>query len=31
MAEKLFVHADLGDGTTLLAGQLLVDDARGRF
>lgn len=31
MAEKLFVHADLGDGTTVLAGQLLIDDARGRF
>lgn len=31
MAEKLFVHADLGDGATVLAGQLLIDDARGRF
>lgn len=31
MAEKLFIHADLGDGTKVLAGQLLVDDARGRF
>lgn len=31
MAEKLFVHTDLGDGTTVLAGQLLIDDARGRF
>ncbi|MCB1684189.1 MAG: type II toxin-antitoxin system HipA family toxin [Pseudomonadales bacterium] len=31
MAEKLFVHADLGDGSKVLAGQLLVDDARGRF
>jgi serine/threonine-protein kinase HipA len=31
MAEKLFVHADLGDGTKVLAGQLLVDELRGRF
>lgn len=31
MVEKLFVHTDLGDGTTVLAGQLLIDDARGRF
>lgn len=31
MAEKLFVHADLGDGSKVLAGQLLVDDTRGRF
>ena len=31
MAEKLFVHADLGDGNILLAGQLLLDDQRGRF
>ena len=31
MAEKLFVHADLGDGRTVLAGQLLVDDKQGRF
>jgi serine/threonine-protein kinase HipA len=29
--EKLFVHADLGDGVTRLAGQLLVDEVRGRF
>ena len=31
MAEKLFVHADLGRGTCVLAGQLIVDDQRGRF
>ena len=31
MAEKLFVHADLGDGEKTLAGQLLVDDTQGRF
>lgn len=31
MAEKLFVHADLGDGEKVLAGQLLVDDKQGRF
>ncbi len=31
MAEKLFVHADLGDGTKVLAGQLLVDEKQGRF
>jgi len=31
MAEKLFVHVDLGDGGKVLAGQLLVDEKRGRF
>ncbi len=31
MSEKMFVHVDLGDGQKLLAGQLLVDDTRGRF
>jgi serine/threonine-protein kinase HipA len=31
MAEKLFVHVDLGDGEKVLAGQLLVDDKQGRF
>ena len=31
MAEKLFVHADLGDGSKVLAGQLLLDDTQGRF
>ncbi len=31
MAEKLFVHVDLGQGEKVLAGQLLVDEARGRF
>ena len=31
MAEKLYVHVDLGDGTTMLAGQLIVDDRLGRF
>lgn len=31
MTEKLFVHADLGKGTKVLAGQLLVDERRGRF
>ncbi len=31
MAEKLFIHADLGDGEILLAGQLIVDDKLGRF
>ncbi len=31
MAEKLFVHADLGHGDKALAGQLLVDDKQGRF
>ena len=31
MTEKLFVHADLGDGTRVLAGQMLVDEKRGRF
>ena len=31
MPEKLFVHVDFGDGTTLLAGQLIVDDKIGRF
>jgi hypothetical protein len=31
MPEKLYVHADLGDGSILLAGQLIVDDKLGRF
>lgn len=31
MPEKLYIHADLGDGTTALAGQLIVDDRQGRF
>lgn len=31
MAEKLFVHVDLGNGEKVLAGQLLVDESRGRF
>lgn len=31
MAEKLFVHVDLGGGEKVLAGQLLVDESRGRF
>lgn len=31
MAEKLFVHVDLGTGEKVLAGQLLVDKQRGRF
>ncbi len=31
MAEKLFVHVDLGGGQALLAGQLLLDNLRGRF
>jgi serine/threonine-protein kinase HipA len=31
VAEKLFVHVDVGDGEMLLAGQLLLDNARGRF
>jgi len=31
MPEKLFVHVDLGRGTTVLAGQLIVDEQRGRF
>ena len=31
MAEKLFVHVDLGVGKKVLAGQLLVDEVRGRF
>lgn len=31
MAEKLFVHVDLGEGEKVLAGQLLVDKQRGRF
>ena len=31
MAEKLFVHVDIGAGTKVLAGQLIVDDKRGRF
>ena len=31
MAEKLYIHADIGDGTILLAGQLIVDEKLGRF
>ncbi|MEZ5561017.1 MAG: type II toxin-antitoxin system HipA family toxin [Pseudomonadales bacterium] len=31
MSEKLFVHADLGNGDVVLAGQLLVDNTQGRF
>ncbi len=31
MAEKLFVHVDTGNGKKILAGQLIVDDNRGRF
>ncbi len=31
MPEKLYVHVDLGDGTIMLAGQLIVDDKLGRF
>jgi serine/threonine-protein kinase HipA len=31
MTEKLFVHVDLGEGDKVLAGQLLVDERRGRF
>ncbi len=31
MTEKLLVHADLGDGKIVLAGQLIVDDKLGRF
>ena len=31
MAEKLFVHADLGSGKPVLAGQLIVDKKQGRF
>lgn len=31
MAEKLFVHVDLGDGDKVLTGQLLVDEKQGRF
>ncbi len=31
MPEKLFVHVDLGQGTYVLAGQLIVDQQRGRF
>lgn len=31
MAEKLFVHVDLGRGDKVLAGQLLVDEKQGRF
>ncbi len=29
--EKLFVHADVGKGRKVLAGQLLVDENNGRF
>ena len=31
MSEKLYAHVDFGDGTILLAGQLIVDDKLGRF
>ena len=31
MAEKLFIHVDLGSGKPILAGQLIVDEQRGRF
>ena len=31
MPEKLYIHVDLGEGTTMLAGQLIVDDRLGRF
>jgi len=31
MIEKLFVHVDLGERRVVLAGQLLLDNARGRF
>ncbi len=31
MSEKLFVHVDLGRGACVLAGQLIVDEQRGRF
>ena len=31
MTEKIFIHADLGDGTIVLAGQLIVDEKVGRF
>ncbi|NJN52579.1 MAG: type II toxin-antitoxin system HipA family toxin [Gammaproteobacteria bacterium] len=31
MPEKLFVHVDVGHGEIVLAGQLLLDKARGRF
>jgi serine/threonine-protein kinase HipA len=31
MSEKLYVHVEFGDGTILLAGQLIVDDKVGRF
>jgi serine/threonine-protein kinase HipA len=31
VAEKLFVHVDVGAGEIVLAGQLLLDSARGRF
>ncbi len=31
MAEKLFVHVDVGEGQVILAGQLLLDSTRGRF
>jgi len=31
MAEKLFIHVDLGTGEKVLAGQLLVDKSMGRF
>jgi serine/threonine-protein kinase HipA len=31
MAEKLFVHVDLGNGQKVLAGQLLLDENQGRF
>ena len=31
MPEKLYIHVDLGEGKTMLAGQLIVDDRLGRF
>jgi serine/threonine-protein kinase HipA len=31
MSEKLFVHVDVDDGQLVLAGQLLLDNVRGRF
>jgi serine/threonine-protein kinase HipA len=31
MSEKLFIHIDLGRGQYVLAGQLIVDEHRGRF
>lgn len=31
VAEKLFVHVDLGSGKPVIAGQLIVDKQQGRF